>query len=198
VDWDLSSDFEANTVYKYKVSSGDPLQLGFNSYSITGGVGVPILYIDGDILIDDNIVNTNPNNGRLLIVVSGDVDVRPSVGTVITPLYNMSKNPDIQAGIIANGTIKFDSGLSDVATSDSHDNPVMVSAPLISNDGNPDGGILSSRDLYHDNNLRIPALSAKAYNKYLYYIASLEREKSQDSLYFTGLTDIKMSWEYIY
>jgi hypothetical protein len=103
----------------------------------------------------------------------------------------MNDIPNIEAGIIASGVITieseydFDSGIVD--------NPIMVSAPLISNTN-----LDFQRDLGHDNNAVIPAQSAKAYNKYLYFIASLERENSQDTLYFTGLTDIRLDWEYIY
>ncbi|HNU76525.1 MAG TPA: hypothetical protein PKL88_02320, partial [bacterium] len=95
-------------------------------------------------------------------------------------------------GIIASGNIEFQS-VSGIKTKDNRDKAIMVSAPLISKDS-----LTFGRDLYHDNNATMPAESAKAFNKYLYFLSSLEREKSQDYLYFTGVTTFDLDWEYIY
>jgi hypothetical protein len=190
-----NTQLSANTVYKIRYDNSDDWDL--SSYTITNGPGVPIIYVEGDINIDSGITNNTPDNGRLLIVVLGNVFVNPSVGTDISS-FNMSNRPNIEAGIIASGRVEFSSGLSDLATIDSHDDPIMVSAPLISRDENLGGGIVFSRDLYHDFNAVMPSVSSKAYSKYLYYISSLEKDQSLDSLYFTGIATFNVDWEYIY
>ena len=91
------------------------------------------------------------------------------------------------AGIIANGDITFDS----VTTGD--DNPIMLTAPLISS-----GSIYLNRDLGHDGNAVMPAQSVASYNKFLYLLSVLEKNKSEETLYYTGLTSYDLDWEYIY
>jgi len=180
--------FESGKIYRTESSYKESILP--STYSITGGDSVAVLYIDGDLLIDDSL--TTISNGRLLIIVNGDVTIGSGVGTgVFKPSFDISLNPDIMAGIIARGIIGFESKGS--ITEFNHDAPVMVSAPLISKTS-----ISFRRDLYHDTNATTPAESVKAFNKYLYLLTSLEREKSQDNLYFTGLTTYGLDWEYIY
>lgn len=151
--------------------------------------GVSVLYVVGDITVKNPI--QTPDNGRLLLIVDGSVTIDSDVGED-TATFNMSKDPHIEAGIIASGGISFES-IGGSITQTTHDDPIMVSAPLISKES-----LTFARDLYHDNNATMPAESAKAFNKYLYLLTSLEREKSQDNLYFTGLTTFDLDWEYIY
>jgi hypothetical protein len=183
--------FVENQVYKINAggfNSGD-----IDSYNIDTGSGVSILYVEGDIEINNNI-NTTDDDGRLLMIVKGSVTVGSSVGTSIPlpPEDLMSNDPDIEVGIIAEGEIIFDSVGGDI-TDLNQDIPIMVSAPLISKTG-----ITLSRDLYHYNNAVIPAQSAKAFNKFIYYLTALERGESGDALHYTGLTNTHLDWEYIY
>ena len=180
--------FESGKIYKAEPSK-DPILPDI--YNIENGNSIAILYVEGDLTIDDNL--TTSSDGRLLIVVNGSVTIKPKVGTGrVEPPFDISLNPHIMTGIIAREQIKFESKRSPI-TSTSHDSPLIVSAPLISKNS-----ISFARDLYHDNNATMPAESAKAFNKYLYLLTSLEREKSQDNLYFTGLTTYGLDWEYIY
>jgi len=193
----VPNSFKANTVYKITQDEYNVAELP-NTYNITGGSGVSVLYIEGNLRINTTITNTTPNNGRLLVIVNGTVTISKDVGTTLTTLpanntdFVMSRDPHIMAGIIASGNIEFQS-VSGIKTKDNRDKAIMVSAPLISKDS-----LTFGRDLYHDNNATMPAESAKAFNKYLYFLSSLEREKSQDYLYFTGVTTFDLDWEYIY
>ena len=163
------------------------------SYTITssGGEGIAILYVNGNSEINVNINITNPSKGRLLLVINGSLTVGSNVGTNITS-FQMSGNPNIMAGIIAKDQITFQSRGGSISPSN-FDKPIMVSAPLVSR-----AEISFKRDLYHDNNAVIPAESAKFFGKYLYYISSLEREKSSSYLYYTGVSTYDLDWEYIY
>jgi hypothetical protein len=163
------------------------------SYTITssGGEGIAILYVNGNSEINVNINTTSTSKGRLLLVINGSLTIGSNVGTSITS-FQMSGNPNIMAGIIAKDQITFQSRGGSISPSN-FDKPVMVSAPLVSK-----AGISFKRDLYHDNNAVIPAESAKFFGKYLYYISSLEREKSSSHLYYTGVSTYDLDWEYIY
>ena len=186
------NNFKSGEIYKISTESGDEDILP-SSYSITDGDSVSVLYIDGDLTIKDNL--TTASNGRLLLVVDGSVTITTTAGEGIAT-FNMSNDPHIEAGIIASGKIEFKS-IGGLITETNHDKPIMVLAPLITKNI-INGGIIFSRDLYHTNNAVIPSESAKAFNKYLYLLTSLEREKSQENLYFTGVTTYDLDWEYIY
>jgi len=197
----IGNSFKANTVYKISQDDHGTIELP-NSYRITDGTGVSILYFEGDLVIRNNVTNITPGNGRLLVIVNGSVTISESVGTTLTypagPTNYMSQDPHIMVGIIASEEIIFKS-ISGTKTETNRDKMIMVSAPLIAkNSMNSASGITFGRDLYHDNNATMPAESAKEYNKYLYLLTSLEREKSQDNLYFTGVTTYDLDWEYIY
>ncbi len=183
---DLNTSLNSGVIYKSSGITTLP-----NTYTLSG-TGVAVLYIDNDLTINNNF--TTSSSGRLLLVVNGSVTISKDVGTDVGS-FNLSQDPNIEAGIIASGKIEFES-IGGSITENSHDDPIMVSAPLITRDLTD--GIIFSRDLYHDNNATMPAESAKAFNKYLYLLTSLEREKSQDNLYFTGLTTYDLDWEYIY
>ncbi|MBW6441746.1 hypothetical protein K0B04_02440, partial [Patescibacteria group bacterium] len=190
----LGTSFEKNKIYNissdiFNSRLGQDDSVLFN-YSITGDSnGVPILYVEGDITISAPI--TTSSLGRLLIVVSGNVIIDSRVGSD-TNSFNMSNDPNIMAGIIASGEITFESCCDEI-TVDNRDMPIMVSAPLISRTN-----IFLERDLHHDYNAFIPPHSAKAFSKYIYLLASVEREKSQGALYYTGVTTFDLDWEYIY
>ena len=167
-------------------SPGSPIEYVINNS------GVAILYLTGggEAVIARGI--TTNSSGRLLIVVNGSVRITEDPGTSITATTpTMSDKPNIMAGIIASGTIEIES--QGTADKDNFDKAIMFTAPFISR-----SGLTFSRDLYHDNNATMPAESAKAFNKYLYLLTSLEREESADNLYFTGLTTFDIDWEYIY
>lgn len=165
--------------------------VGDITYSVDGS-GLTIIYVNGDLNIDNKLTASSSTSGRLLLIVNGSVTVDSNVGTDEAS-FLMSQNPDIGAGIIASGSVVFPSINNERKTEENRDKPIMVSAPLISKNS-----ISFSRDLYHDYNARIPAQSAKAFNKYLYLLTSLERQESQDNLYFTGVTTFDLDWEYIY
>lgn len=189
---ELPTEFAKDTVYKISAD-------GFNStvgtgtgtyqYTISGGDGIAILYVNGDITIPKNI--TTASLGRLLIIVKGSVTITKDPGTIAT-VFQMSDNPNIMAGIIASGDITVES-IDGLKTPTNKDIPVMLTAPLMSRTN-----ISLQRDLYHDTNAVIPAQSVKQLNKYLYYLSALERLKSQDQIYFTGIATYDLDWEYIY
>ena len=183
---DLNTSLNSGVIYKSSGITTLP-----NTYTLSG-TGVAVLYIDNDLTINNNF--TTSSSGRLLLVVNGSVTISKDVGTDVGS-FMLSQDPNIEAGIIASGKIEFGS-IGGSITENRHDDPIMVSAPLITRDLTD--GIIFSRDLYTDNNATMPAESAKAFNKYLYLLTSLEREKSQDNLYFTGLTTYDLDWEYIY
>lgn len=191
----IGNSFKANTVYKIAQDDYSTIELP-GTYSITDGTGVSILYFEGNLVIRENF--TTNSNGRLLLIVNGAVTITKDVGIDLSTLpanstdFVMSENPHIMAGIIASGNIYFQS-VGGSIKDNNRDKAIMVSAPLISKTS-----ISFGRDLYHDNNATMPAESAKSFNKYLYLLTSLEREKSQENLYFTGLTTYDLDWEYIY
>jgi len=182
----FTASLDSGVIYK-----GSEITTLPTTYALSG-TGVAVLYIDNDLTINNDF--TTSSNGRLLLVVNGSVTISEGVGTDVSS-FMLSQDPNIEAGIIASGKIEFESIGGSIAE-DSHDDPIMVSAPLITRDLTD--GIIFSRDLYTDNNVTTPAESAKAFNKYLYLLSSLEREKSQDNLYFTGVTTYDLDWEYIY
>ena len=184
-DFLLTANFQPGKVYYTESSSlQEFLNEGYN-YCINSQ-GVSILFVNGDITIK-NVKGFNTTcPGRLLLVVDGSVSIEKQVG--VDPLtLRITDDPHIELGIIASGPIDFES------PGDDDDKAVMVSSPLISRTG-----ISFSRDLGHDFNVKVPAESVKAFNKYLYLLTSLEREKSQENLYFTGVTTYDLDWEYIY
>lgn len=183
-----STSFKSGEIYNIGIGSGEGDILP-TSYSITDGDSVAILYIDGNLTINNNF--TTNSSGRLLLVVNGSVTISKDVGTDVGS-FLLSQDPNIEAGIVASGGIYFNS-IGGLVEEGNNDKPIMVSAPLISKES-----LTFARDLYHDNNAIMPAESAKSFNKYLYLLSSLEREKSQDNLYFTGLTTYDLDWEYIY
>jgi len=164
--------------------------VGELKYRIDGPDNLIVLFIDDDITIPVKITTTDTE--RLLLVVNGSVTISEDVGTSITPTTPMmTDNPHIMAGIIAKDSIITES--QGTADEDSFDKTIMFTAPLVSK-----SGLTFSRDLYHDNNATMPAESVKAFNKYLYLIASLERNKSSSYLYYTGVSTYDLDWEYIY
>lgn len=183
-----STSFKSGEIYNISIGSGGGDILP-TSYSITDGDSVAILYVDGNLEINNNF--TTNSSGRLLLVVNGSVTISKDVGTDVGS-FLLSQDPNIEAGIVASGGIHFNS-IGGLVEEGNNDKPIMVSAPLISKES-----LTFARDLYHDNNATMPAESAKSFNKYLYLLTSLEREKSQDNLYFTGLTTYDLDWEYIY
>lgn len=183
-----STSFKSGEIYNIGIGSGEGDILP-TSYSITDGDSVAILYIDGNLTINNNF--TTNSSGRLLLVVNGSVTISKDVGTDVGS-FLLSQDPNIEAGIVASGGIYFNS-IGGLVEEGNNDKPIMVSAPLISKES-----LTFARDLYHDNNAIMPAESAKSFNKYLYLLTSLERQKSQDNLYFTGVTTFDLDWEYIY
>ena len=183
-----STSFKSGEIYNISIGSGGGDILP-TSYSITDGDSVAILYVDGNLEINNNF--TTNSSGRLLLVVNGSVTISKDVGTDVGS-FLLSQDPNIEAGIVASGGIHFNS-IGGLIEEGNNDKPIMVSAPLISKES-----LTFARDLYHDNNATMPAESAKSFNKYLYLLTSLEREKSIDNLYFTGLTTFDLDWEYIY
>ncbi|HRZ19979.1 MAG TPA: hypothetical protein P5136_08060, partial [Methanofastidiosum sp.] len=173
-----STSFKSGEIYNISIGSGGGDILP-TSYSITDGDSVAILYVDGNLEINNNF--TTNSSGRLLLVVNGSVTISKDVGTDVGS-FLLSQDPNIEAGIVASGGIHFNS-IGGLIEEGNNDKPIMVSAPLISKES-----LTFARDLYHDNNATMPAESAKSFNKYLYLLTSLEREKSIDNLYFTGLT----------
>jgi hypothetical protein len=191
----LPTNFGAGKVYQISSDKFNGRLGSGSDYSYTiisgGGEGIAILYVNGNSEINVNINTTSTSKGRLLLVINGSLTIGSNVGTSISS-FQMSSNPNIMAGIIAKDQITFQSKGGSISPSN-FDKPVMVSAPLVSR-----AGISFKRDLYHDNNAVIPAESAKFFGKYLYYISSLEREKSSSYLYYTGVSTYDLDWEYIY
>jgi len=190
---DLPKVLTSASVYKIEADSHTgKLEIpntGYN-YTIEGDKGPVIIYVDGNLDIKGSITTTS--NQRILFVVNGQVDVSSSVGTPAIS-FNMSQNPNVMAGILANGRISINKDPNRDISAGKVDIPVMLSAPLVSKTD-----ISFQRDLGHQNNATMPGQSVKQYNKFLYEIAKLEREKGFDDLYFTGVTTFDLDWEYIY
>jgi hypothetical protein len=188
----LPTTFNSGSIYSISSSVfNNRLKSEAFSYSIIGdgGNGMSVLYIDGNA----NILNpiTTSSSGRLLLVVDGSLTVGSSVGSVMDS-FSLTQNPNIMAGIISSGQVTIASIGGTI--SDSHfDKPIMLTAPFVSKTG-----ISFGRDLYHDNNAKLPAEAVNFFGKYLYYISNLEKTKSADYLYYTGVSTYDISWEYIY
>ena len=190
-----SFSFDSDTVYQISVDDfNNVLESGDLTYSISGdGVSILFIYqdtstVDTEVILSNQITASPVPVGRLLIVTPLPVVVLSSVGTqnYLTD-YSITDNPHIMAGIISKDSIGFPSagGESDI--------PVMMTAPLVSN-----SDIVLERDMGYYNNAVIPPQSVDSFYKYLYLLTSLEREKSADFLYYTGVTTYDLDWEYIY
>ena len=185
----LPLELEGGTVHTIKKS----VVVGSSGHQYTikdENKGPVIIYIEGNLSIQGPI--TTNSNQRVLFVVSESVDISSSVGT-LADSFNMSQNPNIMAGIVARDRINIHKRADRDLVGGLVDIPIMLSAPLISKTH-----ISFQRDLGHDNNAIMPGQSVKQYNKFLYEISKLEREKGFDNLYYTGLTTFDLDWEYIY
>ena len=189
----MPSSFNSDTVYDISASDfEDYINSSSLNYTISGSTGVAILYItdvDSEGINISNTITTS-STGRLIIVIPGSVTIDKDIGSDPT-LFSISQDPHIMSGIVAQGDISFDA--EDVVDDEGQDIPIMLTAPLASRTN-----ISFSRDLGYDNNAVMPAESVMQYNRFLYLLASLEKEKSEDTLYYTGLTSYDTDWEYIY
>ena len=194
----LPTTINAGTVYQ--ISPGDfrTWMNGSGNYTYTIGTGVAVLYIGDDdvpIEIKKSFTSTSAPSaaslgywGRLVVVSKNTLVVGSSIGFAVTSNYKIDAVPKVDASIIANN-IEF-STVTDVIPAGS-DMPIMMLAPLVSKEN-----IIFGRDLGSISNARLPAESAKFYGRYLYEITRLEREKSQDYLYYTGLTTFDLDFVY--
>jgi len=184
----LPTTFSSGSIYK--IEENVETNASGYTYTINGNNGPVIIYIDGDLVIRGNISTTSSQ--RILFVVSGSVIINSDVGTPADS-FNMSHDPNVMAGIIANGSITVNKRNDRDVFGGKYDIPIMLSAPLVSKTN-----ISLQRDLGHDKNAIIPGQSVKQYNKLLFDISNLERDKNSDDLHFTGITTFDLDWEYIY
>lgn len=107
---------------EYYDLGSDPDALSGN-YTVSGD-GVAVVYVEGTLTFDGNFRSSNDN--RILFVVDGSVEFSSDIGEAAP---TASTDPHVQAGIIAKGSIDFES------TGAEDDTTIIVESPLVAKDG---------------------------------------------------------------